>query len=110
MKRIVTVLVLAAAAISQQIPHGVTLTWAWAGVGPTTFNVYRATASGAEAKPALASGLASPTYTDGTAVIGTKYFYTVTATAGGVESAPSAEVGAQIVQPPAPANPATAVY
>ncbi len=95
---------------AQVIQHGVTIAWTWTGTGSPTYNVYRATASGAEAAPALASGIAALTYNDATAAIGTKYYYTVTATVGGVESGPSSEVSAQIVLPNAPANPNAAVH
>lgn len=111
MKRIIlALLLLAAAATAQQIPHGVLLSCKWSGTGTPTFSVYRSTASGGEAKPALASGLSSCAFTDSSAVVGTQYFYTVTATVGGVESAPSTEVSAQITVPPGPTSPATSVY
>lgn len=100
----------AIALFAQQVPHGVNLSWSWTGTGTPSYNVYRATLSGGEAKPALASGLATPAYTDTTALVNTKYFYTVTATVGGVESGPSPEVAAQITVPNAPTNPETSFY
>src|SRR5215469_8171010 len=82
----------------QTIQHGVILNWTWSGTGTVTYSVYRATVSGAEAKPALVTGLTTTTYTDSSASINVKYYYTVTATVGGVESSPSnQEVAAQIV-------------
>lgn len=99
-----------AIAHGQVIPTGVILTWQWAGTGTPTYSVYRATVSGGETQPPLASGLAAMTYTDTTAVVGTKYYYTFTATVGGVQSDPSPEVAAQITMPTPPTNPATAVY
>jgi fibronectin type 3 domain-containing protein len=94
----------------QVIPTGVILTWQWAGTGTPTYSVYRSTVSGGETQPPLASGLTAMTYTDTTAVVGTKYYYTFTATVGGVQSDPSPEVAAQITMPTPPTNPATAVY
>ncbi len=108
---------------AQQIPNGAVMNWSWSGTGTPTFSVYRATVSGGETQPPLASGLAgtspcvtpngtiqAPCYIDTTAVVGTEYFYTFTATVGGVQSMPSAEVHAQITVPPAPTNPGTAVF
>jgi fibronectin type 3 domain-containing protein len=97
-------------AFAQNVAHGVTLTWTWTGNGTATFNVYRSTASGKETQPALATGVTTPTFNDGTAAINTTYYYTVTSVVGGIESAPSTEVSAQIVPPSAPTNPATAVH
>lgn len=103
------VLVLAASALAQSAaPHGVRL--ACTGSAGATFNVYRATATGAEAKPPLATNLSSCAYDDTSAVIGTKYFYTMTQTVGGVESGPSQEVSAQIVLPTAPTNASATVF
>jgi hypothetical protein len=111
MKRFALVFaLLSVVAGSQVIQHGVTLSCTQSGTGTATFSVYRAIASGAEAKPALASNLATCSYLDSTAVIGTKYYYTMTETVGGVESGPSVEVSAQIPVPPnPPTNPAAAV-
>ena len=107
---ILLILLLATLASAQQIPHCVILSCKWSGTGTTSISVYRSTASGGEAKPALTTGLASCAFTDSTAVVGTQYFYTMTATVGGVESAPSTEVSAQITVPPSPTSPATTVY
>ena len=97
-------------AFCQAATHGVTLSWGNPNTGTTTFNVYRSLTSGGEIAPPLATGLTVLTYADNTAVVGTKYFYTVTATVGGVESAPSLEVSAQIVLPNAPTNPAATIH
>jgi fibronectin type 3 domain-containing protein len=99
-----------AGVFAQNVAHGVTLTWSWTGNGTPTFNVYRSTASGKEIQPALVTGVTTPTFNDGTAAINTTYYYTVTSVVGGIESAPSTEVSAQIVPPGAPTNPATAVH
>lgn len=107
---IALIVFLSVSALAQTITHGVTLTWTWTGTGTATFNVYRSVKAGAETQPALATGIASPTYNDGAAVLNTTYYYTVTAVVGGTESAPSTEVSAQIVPPNAPANPATSVH
>ena len=110
MRTVVLILATIGMATGQTVPHGVTLSWTWTGTGTPTYNVYRATATGAEAKPALVTGLTTLSYTDSTAAINTKYFYTVTATVGGVESGPSTEVSAQISVPGAPTNPGTAIF
>jgi fibronectin type 3 domain-containing protein len=112
MKRFITLALLALAvhAAGQKIAHGVNLAWSWTGTGTATYNIYRATVSGGETKPALASGVATSTYSDTTAVVGQQYYYTVTAVVGGVESAPSTEVGALISVPPSPTSPSTTVY
>ncbi len=97
-------------ALSQTITHGVTLTWTWTGNGTASFNVYRSTVSGGETQPALASGITTPVFNDVTAAVNTMYYYTVTLVVGGIESAPSPEVSAQIVPPNAPTNPETSVH
>jgi hypothetical protein len=97
-------------AFPQNITHGVTLTWSWTGTGTPTYSVYRATVAGGEAQPPVASGLTTTTWVDSTAVVGTKYYYTATATVGGVESGPSSEVSALITVPNSPTNPSTTVH
>jgi len=97
------------AAVAQTISHGVVLSCTGVVTG-STFNFYKATTSGAEAKPAIATGIATCNYTDTAVVIGTKYYYTMTETAGGVESAPSNEVSAQVVPPNAPTNPTATAF
>jgi fibronectin type 3 domain-containing protein len=95
---------------AQVISHGVILTWSWTGIGTPTYNIYRATTSGGEVKPPLLTGITTSPCNDATAVSGTKYYYTITAVVGGVESAPSSEVSALVVVPNSPTNPSTAVY
>lgn len=78
-----------------QGPHNITLTWTapTTGGAPTTYNILRGTATGAET--ALASVPATQlTYVDTAGVGGTKYFYTITAQNGAGTSAPSSEVSA----------------
>ncbi len=114
---------LAYAAFGQTIAHGIALGWTWTGSGTATYNVYRATVAGGEAQPPYATGvtgtgpcvegaatLTTPCWTDPAPVVGTKYFYTVTAVVGGIESVPSAEVYAQIALPSSPTNPQTAAH
>ena len=96
-------------ASAQTVQHGITLSWSWTGTGTVTYSVYRATTPGAEAKPPLATGVAL-TYTDQTVAVGTKYCYTITATVGGVESAASTEVCAQVVVPNTPTNPSATIF
>ena len=85
------------------VPH-VCLTWvASVSTGVTGYNVYRATAAGGEnyATPLNSAPVTSVMYYDTTDVVGTTYYYTVTAIGtGGVMSAPSLEVSAQIPVPP----------
>ena len=65
----------------------------WTGVADaTTYSVLRGTTSGGET--VLQSGITGTTFTDSTAVNGTRYFYTITATNAGGTSDPSAEVKA----------------
>ena len=70
------------------------ITLAWVDSNPTasdTYSVYRSEDSGTYGS-ALASGLTSINYTDTTGVLGTTYYYVVTATRDGIESGFSAEV------------------
>lgn len=74
----------------------VALSWI-APTGAVGYNIYRGTATGGESL--LTSGITLTTYTDNSALPGTKYFYTVTAINGNVaplafESAPSNEATA----------------
>lgn len=71
--------------------HSVTATWQdTQNPAGTTYSVYRAQGlcSGTPTFAKLATGVATKTYTDSTVTPG-NYCYQVTATAGGVESAPS---------------------
>jgi len=113
MKKILTIillLIVGTALAAQVISHGITLSWTWTGTGSPTYNVYRATSSGGEVQPPLATGLTTTTYPDITAVVGTKYYYTVTAVVGGIESTPSTEVSALITVPNSPSSPSTTVH
>lgn len=71
------------------------LSWAMpaSASGVTGYNVYRSTASGAEAPPFLASAMSSP-YADNTVVHGTTYYYRVTAVGQNGETLGSNEVTA----------------
>jgi len=74
-----------------QTTHKVTLTWAdLLNPAGTTYSVYRATGlcSGTPVFSKIASAIAVKTYEDSTVTAG-NYCYTVTATSGGMESAPS---------------------
>jgi titin len=82
--------------------HGIQLAWQDTTPG-ATFNVYRSTTSGGEAKPPLVTGLTALSYLDASGTPGTQYFYEVTAVLGGIESAPSAEAGATF--PTVPSSP-----
>jgi hypothetical protein len=71
----------------------VALSWT-ASSGATSYNVYRGTTSGGESSTALATGITTTTYTDSTAVNGTKYYYEVAAVNGSGTSAKSNEASA----------------
>jgi len=80
---------------------------AWTPVaGATGYKVFRAAASGAYAFASpLASGIATPSFTDATAVNGTTYFYVVEATNASGDSVPSNEASAMPNgNPSAPTN------
>lgn len=95
------------------VAHCVVLSWNASTDAVDGYNVYRSTASGAEAAPAInttltADGCAgtsvSPcSYLDANVVVGGSYFYVVRAVKSGVESLNSNEASAQI-RPAAPAN------
>ena len=78
-------------------PHSVTLTWVGS-AGARTYNLYRSQTSGAYGTP-LATGLTSPSYTDGTVAAGQTYFYAVTAVNAFGESGKSREVQAVVPDP-----------
>jgi fibronectin type 3 domain-containing protein len=69
---------------------------AWTGVSGSgaTYNVYRGTASGNEDTTAIATGLTATNYTDSSLGYGATYYYEVTSTNAGVESAVSNEASA----------------
>jgi hypothetical protein len=88
--RLLTVLLMAVVALAQAT-HSVTLTWTdTANPAGTTYSVYRATGlcSGSPVFSKLASAIAVKTYVDETVTPG-NYCYQATATANGMESAPS---------------------
>lgn len=108
MRKILLLLLLAAPAFAQATPHYIQLSCS--GQSGATFSVYKGTASGAEGSTPLIANLAACSYNDTAAVMGTKYYYVMTQTVGGVESGPSSEVSAQIVQPNPPTNPTATVH
>jgi len=63
---------------------GVILSWTPT-TGAISYNIYRGTASGTET---LLKNVTSPTYIDSSGVLGTKYFYTVTAVNNNVNHVP----------------------
>lgn len=77
-------------------PGSVALSWTAAG-GASSYKVYRGTTSGSYTL--LASGVATTTYTDNTAVNGTSYYYALTAF-NGADSAYSSEVAVQPIATP----------
>ena len=82
----------------------VALSWV-ASTGATSYAVKRATTSGGP-YAAIATGLASTSFTDSTVSNGATYFYVVTASNASGESNPSSQASATPVAPPAlPAAP-----
>ena len=71
-----------------------TIGLSWTGVGSSgaTYSIYRGTSPGAET--ALVSGVTTTTYTDAPPTFGVTYYYDVTATVGGAETAASNEASA----------------
>lgn len=85
-------------------PPSVTLKWTASATASAAYNVYRATATGQESgTPALngATPVTATTYVDTTVAAGTTYFYVVSATLAGVQSAFSNEVSAPVPTLPA---------
>ncbi|MGO8671501.1 MAG: fibronectin type III domain-containing protein [Capsulimonadaceae bacterium] len=78
----------------------VSLNWN-ASSGATSYNVYRATATGGEGTTAYATGLTATSYSDTAVTNGTTYFYTVAAVNAVGASSQSTEVSATPVAPPA---------
>ena len=76
----------------------VSLTWS-AVPKATGYNVYRGTSTGGESATPIATGLASPSYTDASVTNGTKYYYTVTAVNAVGEGAHSNEASATPLAP-----------
>jgi hypothetical protein len=79
--------------------RSVQLGWSAVSGSSVTYSVYRGTS--AASKTLLKSGLTSAGYTDNAVTNGTTYYYAVTATSGGLESARSADASAT---PTAPAS------
>ncbi len=78
----------------------ISLGWS-ASVGAVSYNIYRGTIAGGEGSVPLASGVTGTSYIDASVVVGTKYYYTVTAVNGNaapynVQSAASSEVSASV--------------
>ncbi|MGO8672052.1 MAG: fibronectin type III domain-containing protein, partial [Capsulimonadaceae bacterium] len=82
----------------------VALSWT-ASTGATTYNLYRGTATGAEAATAIVTGITGVTYTNMSLTNGVKYFYKVAALNGGGTSPQSNEASAT-PEPPIPSTPA----
>jgi fibronectin type 3 domain-containing protein len=78
----------------------VSLTWS-ASAGATSYSAKRGTSSGGPYTP-ISGALAGTSFTDGTAVNGTPYYYVVTASNGTGESGNSNQVQATPSAPPAP--------
>ncbi|MGO8674134.1 MAG: choice-of-anchor tandem repeat GloVer-containing protein, partial [Capsulimonadaceae bacterium] len=83
----------------------VSLSWT-STVGATSYNIYRATVSGAEGSTDCQSGITTTTYTDTGLTNGTTYFYTVAAVNVGGVSPQSKEASAtpELPIPTAPTN------
>jgi hypothetical protein len=80
------------------------ITLSWTGVtGATGYDVYRGTQSGSETLLSAGTNVAVTSFTDGSAINGTQYFYYVTALNGSVQSGKSNEVSAT-PRAPAPAS------
>ncbi|MEQ1870118.1 MAG: DUF1800 family protein [Vicinamibacterales bacterium] len=73
----------------------------------TTYNVYRGTRPGGEARVAVASGLTAPSFEDRGLQNGPTYYYKVTGLNGGGESPRSEEVNGSPEGPPPAVDPAT---
>ena len=69
-----------------------TLNWTAALGSPTGYNVKRSTSTGAETTLPAGTNVSGTSFTDTTVVVGTQYFYTVSAVNGDGESADSSEV------------------
>ena len=77
----------------------VVLSWT-ASSGATSYNVYRGTTAGGENGTAIATGIATTSYTNTGLTNGTTYYYKVNAVNGGGTSGYSNEVNAKPVAPP----------
>jgi fibronectin type 3 domain-containing protein len=83
-------------AIQACAQHKATLSWTASTDPGVSYNVYRSTASGVYTTPVNTTPVSATSFIDTTVVVGTKYFYVVRATLGGVESVNSNEVSATI--------------
>lgn len=88
----------------QAVPGNSKVSLAWSPVAGASYTVKRSVTG--DTYEAIASGLESNIYEDNTALNGTTYYYVVTATSGGVESAPSASAKATPAAPVVHAPPA----
>lgn len=82
----------------------VTLSWT-ASSGATSYNVYRGTSAGGESTTAIATGIATTSYTNTGLANGTTYYYKVTAVNASGTSGYSNEASATPVSPNYAANP-----
>ena len=71
----------------------VSLTWS-ASLGATSYNIYRATSSGAEGLAPFQTGITKTSFLDTSVTAGTTYYYQVTAVNAGSESGRSSEASA----------------
>jgi uncharacterized protein (DUF1800 family)/fibronectin type 3 domain-containing protein len=86
----------------------VMVTLGWTPVaGATGYRVYRGTATNAQAAAPIATDLTAPAFVDASVTNGVTYFYQVTATAAGAESARSPEASATPEGAPPSADPTT---
>lgn len=77
--------------------HFISLNWtASTSTGVTGYNIYRGTSPGGESSTPVNTGgpVSGTSFTDTTTVSGTTYYYTIKATNGSLESAPSSEASA----------------
>jgi hypothetical protein len=96
--------------IFAQNGHGILLTFTQAAGNVTSNNVYRSTTSGGPFTEIYTGTAAFTSYVDQTGVVGTEYWYAVTAVSGGQESALDSAMSPNgIVYPPQPPANLTAV-
>jgi hypothetical protein len=79
------------------VAHSASLSWTASTTANVTYNIYRATTSGAYSSTPIASSIAGTTYVDTTVAAGQTYFYVVKAVDGsGNLSTPSNEATATV--------------
>lgn len=83
--------------------HGIALSWTQAS-GAASNNVYRATTSGGPFTQIYSSTTPITTYVDQTGVVGTEYWYAVTAVSSGQESAYDIDTTGIVYPPQPPTN------